>query len=159
MIFRSRSNYSGWEREDRTFPQVEPTYAYDFDKTSGRKVLVKTGETNVYIPKQEAVQDTLVYNLIDQVQRTGNTELLGHSVDGFIDAIGLPKNLMEAENIRIKAETLFNSLPLDVRKQYGSDYGAFLKDMNHKLTEKQQTAASAAREAAKAQEVENNESK
>ena len=136
MKFRSRSDYSGFEKVILTFPQTEPKYKIDVDKETGREIVVRAGETNVYIQKQEAVKDVLLYNLIDTYTRTGDASIFGENLGGFIDVVNLPKSLLEAENVRVQAKQLFDRLPFEQRNVYGNDVFVFLKDVNDKLKAK-----------------------
>lgn len=149
MKFRSRSDYSRQKPKAIVYPKTRPQYIETVDKEGKRKV-VKDGETNFYLQAQEALSDTLIYNLIDQYERTGNASIFGSpSLGGFIDTVGMPRDLMEAENIRARAKMLFDALPLEERKKFGHDFGAFLNDVNAKLAAKSIAQAQSERQKVK----------
>lgn len=132
-MFRTRSNYGKTRREMRSFPKILPTYGYEIDKDTGRKVAVKTGSTNQYQMIQESVPETLIYNVIDRVNRTGDMSLLGQAVDGMFDATVLPGDLLEAQCVRIKAEQIFSQLPYEERQKYSNDVFKFIGHVNQTL--------------------------
>lgn len=118
------------------YPTTRPVFQ-EVVKKDGSIVVEQVGEENVYQATQEAVKDTLIYNLIDQYERTLDSSLFGTpSIGGFIDVTSMPKDLMQAENIRAQAKQLFDSLPADARKKFGNDFSTFLVDINTKLKEK-----------------------
>ena len=137
MDFATRSNMKqGYDPIKVDFPKCLPKYGYEIDAETGEKVVAVVGHTNVYAQKQEAVKDTYIYNMIDRINRTGDFSLLGENLGGFIDVTNMPKNLMEAENVRVKARQIFDSLPMEKRSDYGNDFNLFLKDVNVKLSQK-----------------------
>lgn len=149
MKFRTRSDTSRVVPAPVSYPKTRPTYGYTVDK-DGKERVVQTGSTAFYEQTQEATQDTLIYNLIDQYERSGNAAIFGSpSIGGFIDTLSMPRDLMEAENIRARARELFEALPLDERKKYGQDFGAFLSDVNQKIVAAQAAAAQTERAAVK----------
>lgn len=146
MFFRNRSDLSGYKPLERSYPLVMPEFGIRVNPETSKREVYKKGDTNVYAQKQEALQDTLIYNLIDRVMRTGDKSLLGENLGGFIDVVGMPKNLMEAENIRLQSEQLFNSLPIEERRRYNNDISEFLLDVNKRLMQKTTKQAAAQRD-------------
>lgn len=144
-MFRTRSNYGMPRREMRSFPKCLPTYGYEIDKDTGRKVAVKTGSTNQYQMIQESVPETLIYNVIDRVNRTGDMSLLGQGVDGMFDATVLPGDLLEAQCVRVKAEQIFAQLPYEEREKYGNDVFKFIGHVNETLRNNAKKAKEAKR--------------
>ena len=137
-------------RDVRTFPTTRNTYAYDFDKKTGRKVLVKTGETNFYELIQSSKDDNSVRGIVDRMNR-GDMTALGQAVEGFIDGLAFPKNFMEMQNVNIQMQNMFAALSPDEKKEYGSDINVFIKSMNEKLDKRLEEAAEKHREQLKQQ--------
>lgn len=133
MKYRFVSNYGSACREIRSFPKFLPTYGYDVDKETGKKFRTKNGETNVYQKTQEALPETLVYNILDRVQRTGDLSLLGQAVEGVFDATPYPKDLLEAQCVRVKAEQIFASLPFEERQKYSNNVYEYIKAVNKRM--------------------------
>ena len=132
MEFRSRSNFFS-PRPKIKYPMTAPTYGWDFDKDTGHKRVIVTGSTNVFQLTQEALPDTLVYNLIDRINKTGDYSILGENLGGFIDVTAMPSNLLEASIVRAKTEQLFAALPSEERAKYGNDINVFVKEVNDKI--------------------------
>lgn len=134
--FRTAAEPGTWQGEGRRFPFLRNKYSYTIDK-NGRKVLQKNGATNFYEQIQEGLHDNDVEMIIKRVSR-GDMSALGQvsPVEGFIDTLSLPRNLMEAENTRVRIENLFSSLPQEERDKYGQDVYRFIKDVNTKIDER-----------------------
>lgn len=146
MEFRTAYNYGVACREIRSYPKFLPTYGYDVDKDTGSKYRVKNGETNVYQKTQEALPETLVYNILDRVQRTGDLSLLGQAVEGVFDATPFPKDLLEAQCVRVKAEQIFAQLPFEERQKYNNNVYDYIRAVNKRMIENVEAAKAKKRE-------------
>lgn len=120
----------------------------DFDTTyKSIKIVdyaVKVGEGDEdYVIKQKVIEEETpiqkvidadkesvgVYNIIQQVLRTGDESLLPTDNGKCdIDLVGAPENLMEVKNLGLQAEQSFNKLPFELTK--GMDMKAFVQNMN-----------------------------
>lgn len=129
----------------RKYPVAEAKYCYEIDKDTGKKVVVKNGETNVYAQKQEALQSTKIYNIIDRVERTGDMSLLGEAVESYFDATTMPKNMMEAKIVQCEVENVFRALPVEEKAKYDNDISKFYKTVNDRLHANAKAAAEKAR--------------
>ena len=136
------------KRRNRSYTVVEPQYCYEIDKETGKKVVVKNGETNFYAQKQEAYQSTKIYNIIDRVERTGDMSLLGEAVESYFDATTMPKNMMEAKIVQCEVENVFRALPVEEKAKYDNDISKFYKTVNDRLHANAKAAAEKARAAA-----------
>lgn len=103
---------------------------YEERIVEGVRKLVPVGNTNSYEFIQKSLDDTLVYNVIAKFER-GNVDILNQRVGQFVDVTGLPKTLAEAENIIIKSNTFFDSLPLDIRNRFGNSSSSFLESLSN----------------------------
>ena len=137
MRFRTRLN-DGESSAPRpiSYPKTRPVLQLVADK-NGKRSVKKVGETNFYQQTQEAKADTLIYNLIDQYQRNGDASIFGEpSIGGLIDTVGMPTTLMEAENIRLQAKTVFDNLSIEERNKYGQDFTKFLADVDNRIAKR-----------------------
>lgn len=107
------------------------TYEYSIDE-KGHKSLVKTGEKDIYTPIQEALENTLIENIL-QKAALGDPEALNKIQGHYLDTTNMPTSLAEAQNKIIQLKNEFNQLPVDVRRKFdfspemyihsfGSDY-------------------------------------
>lgn len=137
MIFGTRYDPSPhFSYEGRVFPKCANKYGVEFDKDTGREKVVIVGQTDVYAARQEALQDTLIYNIIDKVSRTGDFSLLGENMSGFIDTLDAPRDFMSACCVRSKVEQTFAALPYEERAKYNNDIYTFTKAVSDKLKER-----------------------
>lgn len=89
----------------------------------GKTELVCIGKTNIWDKIQEGKDATLIENVL-QACAMGDYSMLKSQDPVYIDATTFPKNLMEAQNIVIKAKQEFETLPKEVREKF--DYSAEL---------------------------------
>ncbi len=110
-------------------PEAAPTpsgdeflevFQEEFNK-SGNKELVMIGKTNIYDKIQEGRENTEISHILERVA-LGDLSLLRAQEPQYIDSTTLPKNLMEANNIVLKAKQEFERMPKDVREKF--DYSA-----------------------------------
>lgn len=107
---------------------TKPTYAFDFDKVTGRKVLVQTGETNIFEEIQMFKDECNIYNIIRRYE-LGDTGILHKVNSQYVDTLGQPKTLQEALNLSLKLKNNFNSLKPEVRQAFGNDFNQFIKNV------------------------------
>lgn len=103
------------------------TYQEEIDKR-GRKSLIKTGETNVYERIQVDLESTKIENILHQVAM-GDLSVLNQRETLYVDATNMPKNLMEAQNIVIKAKAEFETFPKEVREIFHNSPEEYVSEM------------------------------
>lgn len=118
--------------------RYENTYQEEISKKTGQKILVKIGKTCVYDKIQEDLEQSKIENIIHKLAM-GDYSVLKQAELTYADADDFPKDLMEAQNIVIKAKHEFDKFPEEVRKlfnnspeQYVSEMGSdnFIKKMS-----------------------------
>lgn len=119
-----RTAYSGQVRkETETGRPMQNEYGYEVDKF-GRKILVKTGETNLYAKIQENLEETKIENIIAKVT-TGDTSML--RPDGiYADLSEVPNNLIEARQQMQKLENIWGPLPREIKEKYNFNVEEFI---------------------------------
>lgn len=135
--FERRSDVKYTVAANKTSPKFIETVKY-VDNKPIRTIKV-AGETDFYQKIQENRLGTDIYDVLDRYNK-GDVEAIGENIGNFVDVVGFPNSLQAMEQVRIDAEYAFNSLPLDVRRKYGHDIGAFLADVEEqgKLAKQQQ---------------------
>lgn len=117
--------------------RYENIYEEEIEKKSGKKHLVKVGQTCVYDKIQADLEQSKIENIIHKLAM-GDLSVLKQAQLTYADADDFPKTLMEAQNIVIKAKSEFNKFPEEVKKlfndspeQYVSEMGSdeFIKKM------------------------------
>lgn len=89
----------------------------------GKTDIVCIGKTNIWEKIQEGKDATLIENVL-KACAMGDYSMLKQTEPIYIDATTFPKNLMEANNIVIKAKQEFEKLPKEVKEKF--DYSADL---------------------------------
>lgn len=87
----------------------------------GSKELIITGKKNIYEMIQADLESTKIENILHAVAM-GDLQALNAREAFYVDATTMPKTLMEAQNLVIRATEEFNKMPLEVRKEF--DYSA-----------------------------------
>lgn len=103
------------------------TYQEEINK-KGQKILIKTGETNVYEMIQADAESCKIENILHQVAM-GDLRALQQREATYVDATTMPKNLMEAQNLVIRMKDEFYKMPIEVRKEFGNDPDVYVSKM------------------------------
>lgn len=107
-----------------------PTFTLKINKETGKKELKKTGETNLYKKIQASKEETLIYNIIKRFE-SGDIEVLNKTQGTYGNFTNMPKTLAEAQQSLIDAENTFNSLPLDIRRQFNMSSSEFIAGLTN----------------------------
>lgn len=94
----------------------------------GHKCLVKTGQTNVYEKIQADLESSKIETILHQVAM-GDLSVLNQRETLYVDATNMPKNLMEAQNIVIKAKAEFEQMPQEVREIFHNSADEYVSTM------------------------------
>lgn len=97
--------------------KYENTYQEQINKKSGKKELVKIGETNVYERIQEDLEQSKIENIINRIAK-GDMEVFKEARLTYVDAEDFPHSLMEAQNIVVKAKAEFDKMPSEIRELF-----------------------------------------
>lgn len=97
----------------------------------GRKELVNIGSTNIYDKIQEGREDTEIQNILQHLA-LGDLSVLRQQKPQYIDSTTLPKSLMEANNIVIKAKQEFEKMPKEVKEKFDNDAELYVNTMGSK---------------------------
>lgn len=108
--------------------RYENTYQEEIDKKSGKKVLVKIGETCVYDMIQEDLEQSKIENIIHKLAM-GDLSVLREAKLTYVDASDFPKDLMEAQNIVVKAKAEFDKFPPEVKKEFNNSAEQYVSEM------------------------------
>ena len=119
-----RTAYSGQVKSE--CPSGSPyqdEYSYKID-SYGRKILEKTGETNLYAKIQESLEETKIENILKRAV-AGDTSML--RPDGiYADLSEMPSNLLEARQAMQELENTWNGLDNDIKAKYHYDLDQFI---------------------------------
>ena len=97
----------------------------------GTKELICTGKKNIYDIIQEDKESTLIENIL-KATAMGDYSMLKMQEPVYIDATTFPKNLMECQNIVLKAKQEFENMPKEVRELFNNSPEAYVNEMGTK---------------------------
>lgn len=103
-------------------------YQEQISKKSGKKELVKTGETDVYEMIQQDLEQSKIEYIIHKLA-IGDYSVLKQADITFVDATTMPKTLMELQNIVVKAKEEFSKFPAEVRKEFNNSPEQYVSEM------------------------------
>ena len=132
MRFFNRSFYS--ERQPSPSGSKEiPEYTLELT-SEGVEKLVVCGFRPIYEIIQSSREGACISSIIAR-WRAGDTSVLQQSAGVYGDFTNIPDNLAECHRAIIKAQNVFNSLPLSERERYNMNLNTFLAEafnpMNH----------------------------
>lgn len=120
-----KSAYKGHERKPvETGSMYQNEYGYNID-AYGRKVLIKTGETNLYEKIQMSLEETKIENILARAM-AGDTSMLNPNGGIYADVSNMPKNLIEARQAMQNLENTWNGLPMSIKNKYDNDLDTFI---------------------------------
>lgn len=119
-------------------PKTIPTHpgdmyldVYQEENTKKGKEILKTGKTCVYDMIQADLEQSKIENILHKVAM-GDLSVLNQREGFYVDATEYPKNLMEAQNIIIKAQNEFNEMPQEVRELFHNSPDEYVEMMGTK---------------------------
>lgn len=92
----------------------------------GVRTLVETGRQPLNEFVQASLEDTKIYNIISRYQR-GDESALNKVVGQYMDVVGMPTNLAEAQNALINIERNFNKLPAELKEKFNNNVNEFVQ--------------------------------
>ena len=107
---------------------------YEERVVDGVRQLVVTGKENLKDIIEASKEETLISNIMKRFEM-GDINALSR-VQGFYgDVTGMPTNLAEAQNMLIKMENDFYSLPMDIKKKFDNSFDKYVKDVSSATVE------------------------
>ncbi|UPW41772.1 internal scaffolding protein [Peromfec virus RodF7_13] len=104
----------------------EPVYEIEIDET-GHKKIIETGKTNIYDMIQESLEQSKIENIVRRATE-GDANALSVVNGSYIDVTDMPSTLAEAQQFVIKAKNEFDTLPLQVRREYNFSAEQYIAD-------------------------------
>lgn len=122
------------ERKRRFTPsgtRYENLYQEEIEKKSGRKHLIKVGETCVYDKIQEDLEASKIENIIHKLAM-GDLSVLREAKLTYVDEEEYPHSLMEAQNIVVKAKSEFDKFPAEVKEIFHNSPEEYVSEIGTK---------------------------
>lgn len=108
------------------FSGMEPVFEEKI--VDGKDFLVKVGDNPLNVFVQASLNETLVYNILDRYNK-GDLSVLERTNGHFVDVVGMPTSLAEAQQKLIDIEKHFSALPLAVRRKFDNSVNTFISSV------------------------------
>ena len=106
-------------------------YQEEISKKDGRKHLVVSGQKNIYEIIQQDLESCKIENIIQKLAM-GDLSVFKEAKITYADADDFPKNLMEAQNIVVRAKSEFDKMPKEVRELFHNSPEEYVSQMGTK---------------------------
>lgn len=94
----------------------------------GDKEIIKVGEKNIYEMIQADLEGTKIENIL-HAMAMGDLSALQQREAVYYDATTMPKTLMEAQNMIVKAKEDFEAMPMEVKNLFSNNPDKYLAEM------------------------------
>lgn len=102
---------------------------YETRVKDGKRIVAVASEVSLFDKVQEALPDTLIYNILARYERGDATAL--NCVQGqYMDVVGMPSTLAEAQQLLINIRNDFDAMPLDVRRRFNNSVDEFVESVS-----------------------------
>lgn len=123
--------YTQFDRPD-TIPTEPGTRFLDVYQEvigkDGTLEIEKIGQRNIYEEIQMDLESTKIENILHAVAM-GDLNALKQRECFYVDATTMPKTLMEAQNIVVRAKEEFYAMPVEVRKLFDNSPEKYVSEM------------------------------
>lgn len=106
----------------------ETKFEFEFNE-NGEKVLVAKGVINVYERIQSHKDSVSLDKMIERFTLTGDYSHLVNKEGNYLNILNAPKSLMDAQNTILKASSLFDNLPANIKQIYSNNFSVFLNSL------------------------------
>lgn len=114
---------------DGTVPKYEEFFE------NGEYVLKESGRDNLFEFVQASKDETQIYNIIARYQR-GDVNALHQRVGQYMDVVGMPTNLLEAQRVMHDVQRKFDNLAPDIKSKFDNDVNVFVDVVSHATPDK-----------------------
>lgn len=104
----------------------EPEYMEEIDSKTGKTILKKTGEINVYERIQASKDSCSIDLILDKYKNVVDAKTIFNIRKDFVDFTDMPDNPIEAHNLLIRAARSFDNAPEELRKEFNNSFGEYL---------------------------------
>lgn len=114
----------------KDFDRKKFTFCFEYDKRTGRKILVEDKEIDIQEEIQMFEKDCNIYNIINRYMY-GDVNALNQVSTSFADLSTAPKSLMEAMNLSLKLKNDFSNLKPEVRAEFNNDFNEYINSVSN----------------------------
>lgn len=126
--------YTQFRKPDTVFTEPGDRFLDIFQEQIGKDgtlEVVPVGKKCVYDEIQVDLESTKIENILHQVAM-GDLNALQQREAFYVDSTTMPKNLMEAQNIVVRAKEEFYNMPVEVRELFNNSPEKYVSEMGTK---------------------------
>lgn len=102
---------------------------YEVRIVDGKRVISVASESSLVDKVKESFPDTLIYNILARHER-GDVTALNQVSGQYMDVVGMPTTLAQAQQMLIDIRNDFDKLPQDVRKHFNNSVDEFIESVS-----------------------------
>lgn len=102
---------------------------YETRVVNGQREFIVSSESSLDDFVMESFEDTLIYNILSRYER-GDELALNKVVGQYMDVVGMPSTLAEAQQLLINISNDFDQMPIDVRQKFNNSVSEFVESVS-----------------------------
>lgn len=126
--------YTQFKKPDTVYTEPGNKFLDIFQEQIGKDgaiEVVPVGKKNVYDEIQLDLEGTKIENILHAVAM-GDLNAIHQRECFYVDATTMPKNLMEAQNIVVRAKEEFYNMPVEIRELFNNSPEKYVSEMGTK---------------------------
>ena len=104
-------------------------YIIEIDKNTGHKIIKESGITNTYEKIQARADEVDINKIIERATRGDYSGFKDQASAIYGDFTGIPDNMIEMANLKLKSDKAWENLPLEIRREYDHDKDKYFRDI------------------------------
>lgn len=102
---------------------------YETRVKDGKRVIAVASEASLVDKINEAFPETLVYNILARYER-GDMTALSKVHGQYMDVVGMPSTLAEAQQMLIDIRNDFEAMPPELRRRFNNSVDEFIESVS-----------------------------
>lgn len=95
----------------------------------GKRIVAVASESSLIDKVKEAFPDTLIYNILARYER-GDINALNQVSGQYMDVVGMPSTLAEAQQMLIDIRNDFEAMPPELRRRFNNSVNEFIESVS-----------------------------
>lgn len=102
---------------------------YETRVKDGKRIIAVASEASLVDKINEAFPDTLIYNILARYER-GDMMALNKVHGQYMDVVGMPSTLAEAQQLLINIRNDFEAMPPELRRRFNNSVDEFVESVS-----------------------------
>lgn len=128
-VFKQKSEIRPLTAETESGSFIKKNYIIRIDRETGHKIIEENGSINTWLQVQASKDRADINSIIERYTRGDLSGWKDPEKGLFADFTGIPDNMIEIANMRLKAQKQWNALPLEIRREYNHDVDTYFADI------------------------------